>query len=140
MNKKTAKHLNLLRDLATPITRHDPKDCDGPDDALAYFRWLNCEDLSRVVSRVYETHDAAALAAEIRAAAKDRREALVHRPSNCHHKSGEICIRSYGYGGTIWAMSEAEIVAAFEADNARRLAEYEAYRLACEQGVAVPPM
>lgn len=139
MNDKTAKHLNDLRELATPITRHEPKDRDGPDDALAYFRWLNYERLSRVVNRVYETHDAAALAAEIREAAKGRRPAATHRPSHHYHKDGEICIRSYGYGGIVWAMGEAEIAAAFAADNARRLAEYEAYRLACEQGVAVPP-
>lgn len=147
MTTDTARHLNALRDTARPIVRVTGDDI--PPAASAYAEsgaaiyhcgGLEWAQVAHLLNPILHRHDAAAQAAEIREAAAERREART-RYCGCGHACGS----DYAHGpwggcaAHVWALAEGEVEAAIAADNARRLAEYEAYRLACEQGVAVPP-
>ena len=133
MTDATAHHLNRLRLLSRPIessTNGGWPDFTCPDDIR--------DNVAGIANAILVRHRPAAQAAEIRAAAKEGRIAETTAAAFVRDVYG-VRIRDTGLVRALWGIAKDEVLAAFAADNARRLAEYEAYRIACEQGVAVPP-
>lgn len=135
MTSATARHLSRLLSRATPITLTTPED-DVAHIVCGPLDWQYGRDL---IDPVLRRHTAAAQAEEIRAAARERREAYAYASTVTHASTTQCRVYRHGYAAILWEIALPEIEAVIEADNARRLAEYEAYRAACEQGVAIPP-
>lgn len=138
MNAATANHLSALRTAAEPIVdlgpdeRHACRYRAGGDRIWGYVVSL--------MEPIFARHDAAAQAAHIRAAAAANDSASSWRHTNHHIDPDTAGLDvSSGFGKELWELARGEVEAAIAADNAVRAATYEAYRLACEQGVAVPP-
>jgi hypothetical protein len=133
--KKIAKHLNLL------LLRSDPYivDTTTHDDSCMITGGCDANDgpLWERLKPIFEAATPALDAMEIAAAAKDRREADLHRP-NVHPQFWRNRIPWEG-SRKLWKHCEAQICAAVDADNQERMEEYERYRAMCESGVAVPP-
>jgi hypothetical protein len=125
MNAKTANRLNALLYEAKPIPRPLPDDYEIP-----------LKDLTRplVLAAMQQ-----AQREEIIAAAKQKRQAWADElcDPNCGYQN--ISRFSDSVARRAYLIALPAIQAVIEADNARRVAKYEAYRVACEQGVAVPP-
>jgi hypothetical protein len=131
MNAATARHLSMLLARSKPIIR------DGDKWHHSSLSWDYIRD---IIKPIETANDAAAQAEEIRAAARERRDCS-HFACGIGHSSPNM-VEWHQYGGysrILLGLCSDQIDAAIAADNARRLAEYEAYRAACEQGVAVPP-
>jgi hypothetical protein len=144
MNEKTAARLNYLLNM-TALVSFDAATCKIIVD-------LNCwnydaksipSTLEPRINQIIVAHYPAAMAQEISAAAAERRIAHCFNPmESSTHKDSAISwwLPNRNNAGRIAVdMANPEINALIEADNARRKAEYERYRIACEQGVAVPP-
>ncbi len=131
MDERTAKHLTQLRHLAEPITAAEAPEWFHP--------WLGWEYIKNLLLPIEQRHAAAAQAEEIRAAARERRDANSYYCGIGRKSSNTASWHGGGYGMILLAICRGEIDAAIAADDARRAREYEAYRMACEQGVALPP-
>lgn len=141
MNRKTAERLNLLLRASEPVVLNelnvptgDVLLCNGDASNLADKLWA-------ALKPILESSVPIVTAAEIRDAAANRRHADV-----LHVEFGPYNWRQrresgipWAFTAKLWAHCRPQIQAAIDADNAARMAEYEAYRVACEQGVAVPP-
>ncbi len=139
MNKKTAEHLNRLQDLSAPVKftdRNVPKGSvlwDGSSVSDVANR------LEKRIAAIIEAQIPAETAAEIREAAAERRTAdVLHVVFHVYDWRRCDAIPWY-FTKRLWAACRSQIAEVIKADNEARLAEYEAYRKACEQGVAVPP-
>lgn len=134
MDIKTAELLNALRIYAEPLHLSDSgvyvlssKNVDNhtlPQTSETYIA------LNDLLSR----HSAAAIAQEIRTAAAEDRPAIMNVPKNWQYLTADI-----GSSMFLLAAARPEAEAIVARMNADRLAKYTAYRLACAQGVAVPP-
>lgn len=132
MNSKVAEHLTRLLKRSAPIVGDGERKWSHPS-----LPWTEIRDL---ILPVEQRHKDAAQAEEIRAAARERREASGYARGIGHESPNAVAWHpGGGYGLILLTMCRPEIDAVIAADNARRLAEYEAYRAACEQGVAVEP-
>lgn len=127
-----AKHLNKLRERAS-CAKAGAKCLSAPDGDF--------EGTSELVNCV-RSYAAAGLDAEIRAAARESRECEEHSPACGPEERNSIAqwkkIRDDKHNSLTQKIIEAS-QPALEAIYARWVAEYETYRLACEQGVAVAP-
>lgn len=128
--QKIAHHLNNLLARSAPYSIDEggmvsggSKDIDG----LLYAR------LAPIIEAAIPASDAD----EIRQAASERRAANLVAPNVTPHFWRKPI--PWEHSKRIWLKALPQLRAAIEADNAERLAKYEAYRLACEQGVAVAP-
>lgn len=144
MNDRTLAHLNFLRLMTSPVsysagaqngpcvflTQLDKNQLFETDAQKALLR-----ELTRQAHAVVLRHYPVALAEEIRAAASECRKAMASPCDSLHWwpKNGNLA------GIRALELARAEIELLIQHDNARRAAEYEAYRVACAQGVAVPP-
>jgi len=140
MNESTAKNLNRLRQLAEPITIEFGR--DGRITMRPFPQGQKSHPLVEVANAILDRHAPAAQAAEIRAAAQERRNASTMRYRlNFVDDYPTAFVTCYegGLGPILASMAKPELEAAVAAENARTCAEYEAYRMACAQGVAVPP-
>ena len=156
MTKETATHLNTLRARAhTPIilqsdgrgyrivgaSRHPAADYGTEiDDLLAYVETLHVMVAPQAIEQ------------EIRRAASERRDADTYTGEVLSRDDDGEPIGGYGLlywgqvnghadhaGGIALALVMDQIVAEIARHNQMAHDRYEAYRLACEQGVAVPP-
>lgn len=132
MNKETANHLTKLFLRSAPIQRDGNQAWTHPH--------LSHQHMLDLIKPIEDRNREQAQQAEIRAAASERREAAGFACGICHRDAHSVAWHPYGgFAQILFAICEPEIEMAIRRDNGRRLAEYEAYRLACEQGVAVPP-
>lgn len=142
MNRKTAERLN---DLAARVERplklskinaSDPSESavvgGTNDERVAVYALIEAERVRCAP---------AAIAAEIREAAATRRVAKTYTggADNSLIFWGRVNDNAASAGGKCWAAVKPAIVAEIARLNADAEARYEAYRAACEQGVAVPP-
>jgi hypothetical protein len=132
MNINTLDHLNELRSMAKPVT-YSPMDqtIDGPIPRVLWNELLAIEQ-----SKTDE-----AIRQIIITAARTKQ----------HGNSDMIDWATPDYAGYMthgipwsstalrWTLALPQILAAIEAHNQKTLAAYEVYRVACEQGIAVPP-
>jgi hypothetical protein len=142
MNAETARHLNTLLRRAVPFAlKEDHRDfifVESPNNHRIYLTSEIEEIAADLATRAHQivlSHYPAALAQAISEAASARLPLVTFEAQNFYWwlPNGNV-------GGRIAVdMSLPEITAMVEADNQQRAAEYERYRLACEQGVAVPP-
>lgn len=132
MNEKTLKHLNKLEKLSHPILLSPEFSVDPSDQARKL--WPALTD----VARNYEPE---MVRQEIIRAAQTRQQADSCNPSwpYCYATDARYSAIPWAATKRQWELARAELDAVIAADNAQRLAAYEAYRVACEQGVAVPP-
>ncbi len=136
MNEQTAKHLNhLLRKTDAVqlsvnglafVRRNDPTHW-ADNDIIVPLNVIYLE----ILRNIYPV----ALAQEIRTAAAAKRRVCAGDKKRPLHDWLDSAAQILAV-----EMARPQIEAVIAADNARRLAEYEAYRAACEQGVAVPPV
>jgi hypothetical protein len=148
MKSKCAEHLTMLLVRSAPITMALPPE---PDVATEVNRdgyrnptWshpsLEWQEIRDIIHPIAESMLAAAQDEEIRRAARERRPASGYVCHVGYASSHSVAWHPYGgYAMILWDMCASQIATAIGADDARRLAEYEAYRQACEQGVALPP-
>lgn len=134
MNRQTAEHLNHLLELSQPMKI---------EDGLIQHPAATKEFGERL-GAIWNSHIPIAQAMAIRSAARDKAKSEyichdVRQHCGGNGKVIDVCRSTYGFSETVKKLAMPEIKAAIEADDARRLAEYEAYRMACEQGVALPP-
>jgi len=132
MNSETAEHLTKLLKMSSPIERMSEREWSHP-----YLSWEYIKNLILPIQKKYEK---AAQEKEIRLAAKEKREAYSYYDGIGHKSPHSVEWHPYcGFSLILLEMCSDEIDVAIKTDNDNRMAQYEAYRLACEQGVAVPP-
>ena len=145
MNKDTAKHLNTLRLRAAPTNIKD----DCVEFANSYSRFARGE---AALQHILDVANAAITEAlprlqreEIIRAAKEQTKAGIFT-GGAYFSYGVLRISVNGQDGhdidnqkKLWAMILPAVKAAIEAQDSKYAEEYETYRVACEQGVAVPP-
>jgi len=142
MNTKTAQKLNRLLELSQPLTLRENYRIDKANGTHFYNERTLEEAGAKLATQcraVCASYTAQAVREEIIDAAKERRTCLVARDD---FKSG-LGLHSETQDKTDINVREVcialpQLQAIIAADNARRLAEYEAYRIVAEQGVAVP--
>lgn len=130
MNSETAAHLNRLRKRREPVSLNTGGVPCGPPFLLG--------EIKSQVEQILNAAKPAVLAAMIREAAQKGEEAptgFVDSGPHWWNKDGH----PWETTARLYKECAAELTALFDRDNAARLAEYEAYRAACAQGVAVPP-
>jgi len=140
MNYKTANKLNQLLANSTPLCLA----VDGfriEQQNTSAFATSSLQkvafELAQKGRAIMESHTAQAQAEEIKHAAKAHSiadAARAPRDRECLYSDSLNSV-----SGREAVISRPQIEALIAADNAKRLAEYETYRIACEQGVAVPP-
>jgi len=123
MTEQTGEHLNYLTRRARPVT--------GP----TLGQHLPAE-LDAACWAVMTTMLPEAIADEIADAARERREADLKRPDMWGWLQGT----QYPLVRRAFELARPQLEALVAAHNARTVREYEAYRVACEQRVAVPPL
>jgi hypothetical protein len=134
MNEKTAQHLNELRRQATPLQlTGNLVPHGGTEDTR--------RQLQERLHPIFEAAKPEALRQEIIEAAKEMREAETNCPEfTCysweHYRNKQI---PWELTRRLWFLCGDQILAAVKALNEETESQYETYRLACEQGVAVPP-
>lgn len=137
MNTKTAGHLNKLRSLAQPVVLRDGILIDGPITA----------ELKAAIAAIEQGATAEAVRREIVAAATERRDADTNMPDWAADgwcwagsQSGRSAV-SIPWKATAarWGLIVDVVRAVLVAHNEATAATYEAYRVACAQGVAVAP-
>ncbi len=84
-------------------------------------------------TKIALSHLSDAIDFEIQTAARERRRA------DLTHNTAWYYMGSNGVGTTMRRLAWPEVKAMVETDNKIRMDAYEAYRLLCEQGVALPP-
>jgi|GEM_PF-3135374 len=142
MNIKTAQKLNRLLELSRPLALWEAYiigRADGEIFSNAHKLEEAGKELAKKCRAVCASYTAQARREELIAAAKERRTCYVGRDDfqsglELHRKTQDktnINVREV-------RIALPQLQAIIAADNARRLAEYEAYRIAVEQGVAVP--
>lgn len=142
-NEQIAKHLNRLLYLRNQLVIPPSAACGQvhfagnlrhQDQGLQAIQ----DRLEAEACQLIEAKFNACLEAEIRAAAAESREVKGWKPINPSSRqwtwNGNLA------GHAAYDAALPGIQALCEASNAERVARYEAYRIACEQGVAVPPM
>lgn len=129
MTTKTAAHLNALRSATRKVI------VPTPDEA---FYRANFGRIGKECFAAIERCKDAAVEQEIRDAARERRIADVGFSVDPYQAAGYIQTRD-GAQRLAYQMAYPEMCAIAGRFNAATMARYEAYRLACEQGVAVPP-
>jgi hypothetical protein len=137
-NIQIAEHLNQLLARSIPIEHYT--------SAAGMLACHTTQAQLAVATRLYHDHIKPILAAnlfaaqreELVAAADERRKTdlfcVEYEPSSWHG----IPV-PWAFTRRLWDYCAIQINAAIDGDNAHRLAEYERYRLAVQQGVAVPP-
>ena len=127
MNKNTAEHLNKL------LSRHeDVLSLVRNEQSVLVRGAYGIDSVRTKLIKVGNTYMADAIRATVIEAARDRKEAKVYGSYTLSHQRRDEQIAT----DLAWAELEA-IVANV---NKLRAEEYETYRIACEQGVAVPPV
>lgn len=131
--KKIADHLNRLREHATPYEITDQaticKGCKEVDDQL-YQR----------LRPIIEAAEPALNDMEIALAAKEKREADLCRPSYGPYEwRRNLYVIPWKATEQLWLYCLPQLKEAVAAFNKEREQEYEQYRQACMQGVAVAP-
>jgi hypothetical protein len=133
MNQETARHLNALRAAAAEVTFEVEEvrlELNGPHTPA----------LCRQIEAAVNAMGPEAQRQEIVEAASERTEAGVAYDTmiGSNWVGDYACLRGrVGYRAAL--LAREQIVAIISAHNAATASAYEAYRLACEQGVAVPP-
>jgi hypothetical protein len=131
MNNKTLIKLNLLYENSRPVILHNGGYIEGPvPDEL----WKKMKEIEISCS------DEATRQEIINAATKKR------IASNCYTTWAERDRAGSKASGIYWTdtlkrwkIAIPQIQALINTHNAKTLSEYETYRIACEQGIAVPP-
>jgi hypothetical protein len=132
MNAKTAAHLDHLLRASQAKARVSAL----PDGSRYQYVKMH-PDIAAACFAAIDRQRERATALEIQAAAKERRQTdMGWDPwsAKTGNYIGMDTVQERAYG---LALPEMQAIA--EAHNAAALERYEAYRLACEQGVAVPP-
>ena len=130
MNTKTADHYNVLLRNAKPVTHTPGGYVDAPQGLRTKIRTIVASYTDEAQRR------------EIIAAAGESRPAHVCFGVDLTEQSEDGVAgyrRAYPLGAARWELARPEIDAAIAAHNAATRAAFETYRLACAQGVAVPP-
>lgn len=132
MNSKTLNHLNKLFSLARPVVLSKNFTISGSANDQGEALWPRLQECAK-------KYNAEMIRQEIIRAAKEKVIGDTCNPTYSYHDARSLS--SIPWNGTLrqWILARKEIDAIIEADNQRRVDEYEVYRLACEQGVAVPP-
>lgn len=138
MNAKVGKKLNALRNLATPMVVY----ADAGPGVVAAVAWPaghTTQTIIDIIQPILDRYEAEAISVAVMRAATAGAEAetQVTRLS----WGGQQAARLWDHCANpiLWEIAEAEVRAAVAAHNTRTAREYDAYRLACEQGVAVEP-
>ena len=138
MNYKTAQYLNELFRRAKPVTILEGTECIRGG-------YLVNQSLLDELERLEQSGNDEMVRQEIVKAAIEHREACINAPDwvsgdkcDCYTWMGRPAI-PWEATARRWAVVKPRIQAALDAHNAKTMAEYESYRIACEQGVAVPP-
>lgn len=138
MNKRTAEHLNALRRSSKPLLISENGELceDRNGKMLIDYSHPRREGIFRALDAAMLSIVPLAVSMEIMAAAAENREAKTSTP--------DTWIKACSWSGMtlgpeIIEMALPSARLAIEASNAEALRLYEAYRLACSQGVAVPP-
>lgn len=140
MNKSTARRLDSLLALSAPVTLSENcvpsgsvlREYNGQPSAVA-------KSLHVAIAAIIARNTPACVAVEIQDAARERRQCDTTDPEFSPHDWAKRTEIPWSFTRKIWEYSRAEIQSVIDCDNRRRAAEYETYRIACEQGVAVPP-
>jgi cobalamin biosynthesis Mg chelatase CobN len=135
MTTKTAKHLNALL-----YRVNDPVKITHENGYQAEIKGQNTAAVNEISSAAISAAQRALPVAqreEIVEAARTRRAAVLR--AEIKH----LCAYEHENGSTVYAgaimLALPEIQAMIDRVNAADRAAYENYRIACEQGVAVPP-
>jgi len=133
MNAKTARHLNALLSATMQPLRIQSHDWVLAGDGVHKLRpWLDAE-IARLTP--------AAIEMEIRRAAEERRAHVAAPVIDDVNTTNIMYVLSSSQG--VGKILRDLILPGLQVEIARRntsaIAQYEAYRLACAQGVAVPP-
>lgn len=133
MNTKTAEKLNELRNAAVPVTHNARGHILGP---VPPSLWES-------IGQAEQAANPEMVRREIIAAAKEKREANVNAPDwGNSYWAGQISAsNSIPWAATKarWEIARPVIDALIATHNVASTNAYETYRIACEQGVAVPP-
>lgn len=140
MNKKTAQHLNsLTRRVRNPLSL-----VKSITDNTYYIEGgeaLERDHMFCFIEECRKRVESEAVRREIMAAAKENR--LVNTDTGGNQKSllywGQVNDNYQGAGGIAFKMVRDDIENEIKRLNTDATNMWEAYRLACEQGVAVPP-
>ena len=135
-----AAHYNKLRDRATPFTLSSLGKPTRDDWHSGLSRATMAEqgrELSERIESLLKTREADWQMHEIATAAQERREADVIAPDYSSQWWADVI--PWEATERFWQFCHAEIVACIAAYNAETLADFERYRAACEQGLAIPP-
>lgn len=136
MNQDTARHLNQLHKAASPVTLKESSEGIILQPAPAA--------IIQQIKAIVGAHDQSALVAEIREAAGERRAAHTHVSFGFftglnNLPAGAAKILCSDLSLRAFRLALPQIRAAIDTYNVATQAAYESYRIACEQGVAVPP-
>ena len=137
MKKECAEHLTLLFRRSAPITVSYPPDDhkDGHRNPTWTQKSLKWEDILAIIEPIALAAMPAALDEEIRAAARERREASGYACHVSYASANSVSWHPYGgFAMILWDMCRPQVEAAIAADNAVRLAKYEAYRRRANRG------
>ena len=137
MTNKTLNHLNKLLQRSYPIKLNKFHMIESGDQSVLEELW----PALLIIAKKYTSE---MVRQEIINAAKEHREGDVCDPEWSYNSAKSNYFKNSGipWSATkrMWDLARVEIDAAIAANNKQRLNEYEAYRKACEQGVAVEPM
>lgn len=137
MSENVAKKLNELRKLARPMTIQTD---DGSH--VMYAAWpavFTGQAIIDMIQPILDRYEGEAISLGIMRAAGAGAEAPTRVTSLYWDGPQAAKLDAQCANPILWEIAEAEVRAAVAAHNARTLREYEVYRLACEQGIAVEP-
>jgi dGTP triphosphohydrolase len=134
MNTKTAQHLNELLKQSKPLLLTDKLIPHGGTEETRL-------QLQERLQPIFKACMPEVIRQEIMEAAKEKRQAETNAPEfTCfsweHYRARDI---PWKLTKRLWWICEDQIRATVKAINASSQCRYEGYRLACEQGVAIPP-
>lgn len=138
MNAKVGKKMNQLRKLATPMVVY----ADAGMSAVASVSWPagnTTQTIIDIIQPILDRYEAEAISVAVMRAATAGAEAETQVTSLSWDGQQAARLFRHCANPILWEIAEAEVRAAVAAHNTRTAREYEAYRLACEQGVAVEP-
>lgn len=131
--QRIADHLNDLLKKAQPVKLSEDGQRVYDGDAT------RCAELRDAASKLAQANRRAADMAEIVNAAKERRPADLYAPAYDAVEANNVGYIRWAHTRRLHVAVQDQVVAMIDRSNQAAQEEYERYRLACEQGVAVPP-
>lgn len=141
MNHDTAMHLNALLARATKKLAIGLQGANCPGMEVSGGTTKERQHMDDYIEGLRVLIEPQAIEEEIQAAARERRRADTYTggPGESLIFWGQVNGHNNGAGGVALRLAMPRILAEIQRLNDKAEADYENYRLACEQGVAVPP-